>query len=192
MTRQEAYQTLQLYTKSQTLIRHHLAVEAAMRAVAKKLISKGIENIDIELWGLTGLLHDADYEITRKNPERHTLYLEEKLGKTLPPGVIQAIKSHNSKHTNTQPQTPMDWALFCVDELTGFVIKTAMLTNDKRIASLSSDGVILQINDKSNAKYVKKEQILACETQLHIPLKEFVELVLNSMKTVANQLGFTQ
>lgn len=190
MTRQEALQTLQFYTKSPNLIRHHLAVEAAMRALAQKFISMGVQGIDIELWGLTGLLHDADYEITRKTPERHTLYLEEKLGNTLSKEAMQAIKAHNSKFTNVSPQTILDWALFTVDEMTGVIVSVALLQKNKNFSSITPDIVIAYMNEKSFIKSAAYRQILNVEIQLKIPLREFSEIVLSSMKPIANELGF--
>lgn len=191
MTRQEALQTLQFYTKSQTLVRHHLAVEAVMQALAQKLISRGEQGIDIEMWALTGLLHDADYEITRKTPEKHTIYLEEKLGNTLPKEVIQAIKAHNSKVTNVAPQTLLDWALVTCDELTGVVINVVLQQKEKRLAEIGPEMIINYMNEKQFVKNPARAQIFECETKLHISINEFTGITLHAMQSIANELGFT-
>lgn len=190
MTRQEALQTLQFYTKSQALIRHHLAVEAAMKAVAQKLIERSGQGINIDTWGLVGLLHDADYEITRKTPEKHTLYLEEKLGNVLAQDVLQAIKSHNSKYTKVHPRALMDWALYAIDELTGIIITLTLQQKEKKIHSVSSIAVLNYINSKSFERSPMRAQIVSCETELRMPIAEFVGVVLLSMQAIANELGF--
>lgn len=190
MTRQEAYQTLTLYTKSQNLIEHHFAVEAAMRAIAKWITIRAGIPVDIDEWGLVGLLHDADYEITRNNPEKHTLYLEEKLGSSLSPEVIHAIKAHNYINTKVEPQSLMDWALYACDELTGFVIACSLQEKNRKMAYVTVPLVLQKMNDKKFAKEVNRTQILSCERNLGIPIQEFTRIVLTSMQTIAPTLGF--
>lgn len=191
MTRQDALQTLQFYVKTQNLIRHHLAVEAAMRAIAQKLISKGKTGIDIDTWGITGLLHDADYELTRNTPEKHTLYLEEKIGDTLSPEILYAIKAHNYKYTNVPPKTEMDWALYTCDELTGFIVACALILK-KDISAVTVDFVLRKMNEKGFAKSVDRAQITACEKALGFTIAEYTGIVLTSMQAIAVELGFEQ
>ncbi len=190
MTRQEALQTLQVYTKATSLIRHHLAVEAAMRAICRvyKAKTRRVENE--ENWALAGLLHDADYELTRNTPEKHTLYLEEKIGNVLPKDVMQAIKSHNYRLTGIAPQTAMDWALFTCDELTGFVISCVLSQQEKRLNTVTVDMVIQKMQDGNFAKGVDRAQIVICEEKLGFPLHEYVGIVLSAMQAIANSLGF--
>jgi len=161
-----------------------------MRALAQKLISRGEQSIDIEAWGLTGLLHDADYEITRKTPQKHTLYLEEKLGSVLPTEVLHAIKSHNSTLTNTTPETLLDWGLLTVDELTGVIINISLQQKNKAIRIITTDMVLNYMNEKQFINSPIRTQIYQCETKLQIPIREFVGIVLPSMQSIANELGF--
>lgn len=191
MTREEAYQTLTVYTKSQDLIRHHLAAEVAMKTIAKFIIdNQNKKNIDIEEWGIVGLLHDADYELTRNTPERHTLLLEEKIGATLPADVMHAIKAHNYKYTGVELESLMDWAMYTCDELTGFVIACALIQKDREISSVTSDFVIKKMKESSFAKSVDRNQINLCEEKLNISLFEYVGIVLNAMKEISPDLGF--
>ena len=190
MTRQEALQTLQVYIKTQNLIRHHLATEAAMIAIGKSYSAKTNSPINIENWALSGLLHDADYEETRNTPEKHTLYLEEKIGKVLPKEVMYAIKAHNYKYTGSTPQSPMDWALYTCDELTGFIVASALVQKNKQLSSVTVDFVIKKMQEKSFAKSVDRTQILLCEQYLGFPIQEYVGIVLTAMQSIAKDLGF--
>ena len=190
MTRPEALQTLQVYTKAPNLIRHHLAVEAAMRAIARLYNARTHGFINEEFWGLTGLLHDADYELTRNTPKKHSLYLEEKIGKILPPEVMYAIKAHNYKYTGLPPKSPMDWALYTCDELTGFIIMSALSQKNKRLLTVNAEMVLKNMQDQNFAKNVDRTQILLCEGQLGIPIREYVGVVLASMQAIAIDLGF--
>ncbi len=190
MTRQEAYQTLTLYTKSQNLIEHHFAVEAAMRAIGKWILTHTATPVDLDTWGLVGLLHDADYEITRDDPKRHTLYLEERIGASLTPEIIYAIKSHNCKYNNIQPKSHLDWALYTCDELTGFISACALKTKDRQMNRVTIALVLEKMNDKKFAKEIDRNQILICQKNLGIPVQEFIGIVLASMQAIAPTLGF--
>lgn len=190
MTRQDAYSTLLVYTKAPNLINHHLAAEAAMRAIGKYYAGLTKKPIDLDMWGLTGLLHDADYEITRNTPEKHTLYLEEKIGKLLPKEVMTAIKAHNFAYTKVQPVTPMEWAMYTCDELTGFVIACALVQKDKKMKLVTVDFILKKMGDTSFAKSVDRKQILLCEQSLGIKVKTYIQIVLTSMQAIAPTLGF--
>lgn len=190
MTRQDAIQTLQVYTKAPNLIRHHFAVEAAMRAICRVYGAKTHKFVKEEDWALAGLLHDADYEITRNTPEKHTLYLEEKIGSILPKDVIYAIKAHNYRYTGLAPQSAMDWALYTSDELTGFVIACALVQKDKKLSLVSLESVLKKMQDVSFAKSVDRAQIALCEEKLGFPLTEYITIVLSAMQSIAPSLGF--
>jgi len=189
MTREEAYQTLTVYTQSQNLIRHHLAAETAMRALANYLSAKNAIPYDADEWGITGLLHDADYELTRKTPERHTFYLEEKLGKQIPEKIMYAIKAHNYTYTQLKPLSSMDWAMYTCDELTGFIVACALILPDKKLKSVTVEFVLKKLEDSSFAKSVNREQIMKCEEALNIPIREFIRIVLTAMQQIDTELG---
>jgi predicted hydrolase (HD superfamily) len=190
MNREEAYNILKGLVKSENLIRHHLACEAAMKTLYERLTSKISQNdTDKEKWGIVGLLHDADYELSKDHPEKHTLILEKKIGDKLEPDVMYAIKSHNWQETRVEPKSQMDWSIYCSDELTGLIIAAALIHPDKKLASLDVDFIIKRFNEPSFAKGASRDQIKMCEEKLEIPLDEFIGLVLKAMQGISNGLG---
>src|SRR5438034_6718898 len=171
MTRDEAYSILIKYLTNKNLIKHCLACEVTMRALAKRF------HEDEDVWGITGLLHDADYELSKDMPKKHGLLLFEK-ETNIPENIAHAIKSHNYEMTKVQPETKMDWAIYCTDQLTGLIVATALIHPDKKLASLTPEFILKRMNEKSFAKGARREPILLCEEKLGIPLPEFVALTL--------------
>jgi predicted hydrolase (HD superfamily) len=191
MTREEALNILNSLIKNPSLIKHHLAVESVMKALAEYFKAhSNIVSIKTEDWGLTGLLHDADYDITRYAPERHTLLFEEKYKNKVSAEIIYAIKAHNFKNNGVEPKSLMDWSLYCCDELTGLIIASALVLPDKKLISLNSDFVLKKFRDGTFARGCDREEIKMCEQKLGIPLKDFVEISLKAMQNISNELGF--
>jgi len=188
MTRDDAYQILRSMVKNENLIKHHLAAEAAMKALYKRLTPKQIPGEEAD-WGIVGLLHDADYELCKNHPERHTLVLEERIGDKLNPRLMQAIKSHNWQNNGVVPKSKLDWSIYCCDELTGLIIAAALIHPEKRLDFLTVDFVMKRFNEPSFAKGANRTQILMCEKELTIPLTEFVEIVLKAMQGISGELG---
>lgn len=188
MTRSEALTLLNTFVKNQNLIKHHLACEAIMGSLCKILIPKASPE-DIEKWKLTGLLHDADYELTREQPYRHTLELEERLGKVIPPDVMYAIKAHNFGYTRAEPKSNLDWALYCCDELSGLIIACALVHPDKKLASLTVDFILKKFDEKKFAAGANRTQIKSCETKLNISLEEFTRTSLYAMQNISASLN---
>jgi putative nucleotidyltransferase with HDIG domain len=186
ITRDQAYKLLTDNVKNENLIRHCLAVEAAMRALANYFH----ENEDS--WGIAGLLHDADWEITRDTPEVHANKVVEWL-EDLDLGdetINKAILAHNHFHNgHNPPESTMEWALFCADELTGLIVATTLVMPNKKLADVEVENVVNKFGSKSFAAAVDREQISLCETELDIPLEEFVGTVLEAMKSKADELG---
>lgn len=188
MTRDEAYQILNQLIKTPNLIKHHLACEVVMRALCKRL-NPTADSVLIDKWGTTGLLHDADYELTKNNPAKHTLVLEEKIAIQLDPEIMYAIKSHNWQSIGVQPKSLMDWSIYCCDELTGLIVASALIHPDKKLFSLTLDFVLNRFNEKSFAQGANREQIKLCEETLKIPLNEFIAISLSAMQSISSQLG---
>ena len=188
MKRDEAYQILRTLIKNENLIKHHLACEAAMRALYRRLNPNAV-SVEEEKWGIVGLLHDADYELSKDHPSQHTIILEEKMGDKIPPEIMYAIKSHNWKNNQVEPKTFMDWSIYTCDELTGLIIAAALVHPDKKLASLTVEFVMNRFNESSFAKGANREQIKFCEEKLGITLDEFIQIILNAMKDIAPELG---
>lgn len=155
-----------------------------------------------EKWGLVGLIHDSDYEKTKDSPEKHTLLAVEWLkaaGET-DPEILSAVLSHNYGHTGQNftprslgeagpPKNNLEWALYCCDELTGFVVAVTLVMPDKKLSSVSVESVVKKFPQKAFAANVKREQIKMCEEKLGIPLEEFVKIALEAMQGISNELG---
>lgn len=183
MTRDEAYTLMAQMLQSPNLRKHALAVEAIMRALARRFAE------DEEEYAVVGLLHDADYELVAKDPKRHTLVTEEKLR---PLGVseriISAIKAHHDGIKEGRDNT-LEKSIYAADELSGLITAVALVRPDKKLASVTVDSVIKKFPEKSFAKGAKREQILACEEELDIPLRDFIQIGLSAMQEISDDLG---
>lgn len=183
MTRETAYKILTKHLSNPNLIKHCLAAEAAMRALAPSF------DADPNVWGITGLLHDADYDKSKGHPEEHGLLLFQLEPNSIPSVIEHAIKAHNYEETHVKPESPMDWAIYCCDQLTGLIVAAALVHPDKKLMSVSVDFVLNRMKQKDFAKGARREPIYLCEEKLGIPLRDFVELVLVAMQGVHKELG---
>ncbi|MEE2839365.1 MAG: HDIG domain-containing metalloprotein [Acidobacteriota bacterium] len=178
----EARQLLHEYTQSESLIKHALAVEAAMRAYARKF------GKDEEKWGIAGLLHDFDYE-QNPDPEDHprvgAAILE---ARGYPEDIIYAIKAH-ADHMHLPRESLMDKALFAVDELCGFLTAATLVRPEKKVAELPVKSVKKRLKDKAFARNVSREDIRAGAEGLEVELEEHIAFVRDAMVEVAEQLG---
>lgn len=190
MNRDEAYQILTKYLTNKNLIKHCLATEVTMKALYERLTPPSEYNAETEeKWGITGLLHDADYELSKGQPEIHGLLLFEKEPQRIPDDIAYAIKSHNYQRTKVQPESPMDWAITACDQLTGLIVAAALIHPDKKLASITPEFVLKRIQEKSFAKGADRESIMLCEPKLNIPLPEFVAITLHAMQSISDELG---
>jgi uncharacterized protein len=188
MDRSEAYKILTEYIHNQNLIKHHLACEAVMKALYKRLNSSPDANEE-KKWGIVGLLHDADYELTKDTPEKHGLVLEEKEGNKIPKDIMRAIQTHNGDRNGVTPQSPMEWCIYTCDELTGLIVAAALIHPDKKLSSLSVDFILNRMKEPSFARGANREMIKKCEEKLGIPLNEFIDITLKAMQTISKDLG---
>lgn len=181
MNREEAYQLIKGEVKNKNLIKHMLAVEAIMKALAKKL------GEDEEKWGLTGLLHDIDYEITAKDPHKHSIVgaaMLKEIG--LDDEIVNAVRAHNDMH-KIKRITPLEKALFCVDPLTGLIVAAALIHPDKKLASIDHNFVLNRFKEKAFARGAKREQIKKC-SELGFELEEFIKIGLLAMQNISEEL----
>jgi len=188
MTRPDAWETLNNYVKNQNLIKHMLACEAIMISLCKKL-DPNADEITLNKWGITGLLHDVDYELTKDNPEKHGLVAEEKLKDKLDADVVYAIKAHNYGQTGVTPKSLMDWGIYACDELSGLIIAATLIHPDKKLASVDADFILKRFNEPNFAKGANREQVKSCESALKIPLKDFIQLSLSAMQKISGDLN---
>jgi len=186
MKREDADKILNKYLKNKNLIKHSLACEAAMKGICLYLNPDSSPE-EIEKWGITGLLHDADYEIYGGNASRHGIVITEK--EKLPEEIAHAINSHNFQNTKVEPVSPLDWAITTCDQLTGLIVAATLISPSKKIADITPEFVLKRFGEKSFAKGADREVIGLCEEKLGIPLEKFVEIVLSSMQKIAVDLG---
>lgn len=181
-SRHEAWSLLNEHIKNASLIKHALAVEAAMRAYAPRF------NGDVDVWGVTGLIHDLDFE------EHPTLDEHPMVGAKMladlgwPDEIVHAVLAHGID-TGVPRDTPMARALFAVDELTGFVAACALVRPDKSIAQLEVRSVRKKWKDKAFARGVSRADIEQGAAELGVDLNEHIAFVIDALKPVAAELG---
>ena len=181
-TREEAWALLTEYTQSESLRKHALAVEAAMRAYAR---AWG-ENED--QWAVVGLLHDFDYErfpTLEDHPFRGAEILREK---GYPPEMVSAILAH-APHTGEPRETLLAKTLFAVDELTGLITAVALVRPSKKVAEVTPKSVKKKMKDKAFARAVNREEILEGAELLGVEFGEHVTKVVDAMTGIAAELG---
>jgi putative nucleotidyltransferase with HDIG domain len=181
-TREEAWEILTEFTQKDALRKHALAVEAAMRAYAARLGG------DPDLWGVTGLLHDFDYErypSLTDHPFRGSEILAER---GVAEQIRRAILGHGD-HTGVPRETPMAKALYAVDELCGFLTACALVRPTKRIADVPVDAVKKKMKDKAFARNVDRDDIRRGAEELGVELGAHIEIVRDAMVKVAAELG---
>lgn len=182
MNRTDAYGVLTEYTKKDGLIKHALAVEAAMRSYARKF------GEDEEIWGIVGLLHDFDYE-RYPDAKDHPFKGAEILGqKGYPTEWIEAILGH-ADYSGVKRESLMAKTLFAVDELTGFIVAVALVRPSKQISEVSVKSVKKKMKDRAFAAAVKREDITRGAEELGVSLDDHIALVLDAMKNISETLG---
>jgi predicted hydrolase (HD superfamily) len=186
-SRAEALALVHEYTASDSLRKHMLAVEAAMRAYAAKF------GEDPERWGLAGLIHDYDYERwpneahspTEGHPAEGVRRLRER---GWPEDILRAILGH-ATYCSVKRETAMAKALFAIDELTGLITATALVRPSKSVHEVDARSVRKKMKDKGFARGVNREDVIAGAQELGVDLDEHVQFVIEAMKGVASQIG---
>jgi len=181
-TRQEALALLKEYNKKEGLIKHALAVEAAMRYCARK------RGADEEKWGVVGLVHDLDYE---QFPEQHCRKTEEILTSgNWPAEYIRAVLAHGwGICTDIEPQSEMEKVLYAIDELTGLIVATALVRPSKSLMDLKAKSVKKKWKDKAFAAGANRDVIQKGAEMLGMELSELITDVIMGMREVADELG---
>jgi putative nucleotidyltransferase with HDIG domain len=183
MTREEAHKLLLDHVKNPKMLYHLYASEAVMKALARRL------GRDEEKWGITGLLHDIDVEITNADPKTHALVAVDILRKAgLGEDMIDAIKMHNEMATGMPRTNEFQHALAAGETITGLIYATALVYPDKKIKDVKPGSITKRMKQSAFAASVSRENIMECE-KIGIPLQEFVEISLDAMKGIAEEIG---
>lgn len=180
--RAEAMALLREHTENENLVKHMLAVEACMRACARRF------GEDEDLWGITGLLHDFDYE-KHPTPEEHPMVgvrIMEERG--YPEEMIHAVKAH-ATYLGVPRESRLDRALFAVDELTGFVVAVTLMQPSRKLADLKVSSVMKKMKQKGFARNVSREDIAIGAEELGVSLEAHVAFVIQAMTAVSDDLG---
>ena len=184
MNREGSWKLLREWTESDSLLKHMLAVEAAMRAYARKF------GEDEEKWGVTGLLHDMDYE-RHPTPEEHPMVgVGELERRGYPEDVLEAIKGH-ADYLDVPRETLMAKTLYAVDELSGFVTACA-LVRPERLEGLKPKSVRKKMKQKSFAASVNREDIVKGAEELGVDLDEHIDFVVAALRANADSLGLSR
>ena len=182
INRKKAIELLKENLSNRNLIRHSLAAEAVMRKLAED------RGEDIDLWGITGLLHDLDYEKTVDDPARHALVTASMLEGQLPEEAVHAIKSHNSENNGVERSSDFDYLLAAGESITGLIVAVALVYPDKKIQPVKLKSVLKRMNMTAFARSVPRETIRD-SSKAGYELDEFVRLSLEAMKGIASEIG---
>ncbi len=182
MNREEALFLLHKHTKSENLRKHAYAVEACMKYFSR------LYKEDEEKWGITGLLHDFDYE-EHPTPEEHPITgikILESMG--IQEDIVKAIKGH-ADYLGEPRETLMAKTLYAVDELAGFVIAVALVRPSKKLAEVTVESVKKKMKDKAFARNVNREEIIKGAKELNIELDHLIENVIKALQSISDVLG---
>jgi len=182
ISREEAVSLLKKNVKAENMRKHSYASEAVMRALAKKL------GRNEDAWGIAGLLHDIDVEITNANPYTHGPHSEKLLKGKVSDEIHDAIIMHNETATGKERNSEFQHALAAGETITGLITATTLVYPDKKITSVKPKSITKRMKQKAFAASVKRKNIMECE-QIGIPLNEFAEIALNAMKEIDEILG---
>ncbi len=183
MNREEALKLVRQYVKNENSVKHMLATEAIMRALAKYFSE------DEEVWGLAGLLHDLDMEIVdyRNNPEKQGVIGAEMLERMGVDKIItEAIKAHNEA-TGKIRENRIEKAIFCTDPLTGLIVAATLVLPSKKLVDLTVENVLNRFKEKSFARGANREIIASC-AEIGLNLEEFVKIGLEVMQKISQDL----
>lgn len=173
LSRDSALALIKSHNPEPHMIQHALASESVMRALAEHF------GEDLDLWGLTGLVHDVDYPLTKETPEQHGLQAESILKNQLPQEAVAAVKAHNSECTGVLPATRLDFALRAAETVTG-LISAAALVRPTGLEGMQASSLKKKMKDKAFAASVSRERIRECE-RIDLTLDQFLTLSIEAM-----------
>jgi len=181
--RKQALELLEQHIENPNLVKHCLASEAVLRSLAERLGG------DPEKWGLAGLLHDLDAEITKGDFGSHGRRAAEMLSQRgLDPEIVEAIHMHNETAADRKRSAKLEHALAAGETITGLITATALVYPDKKLASVKPKSITKRMRQKAFAASVNRDTILECE-QLGLALADFADLALRAMQGISDRLG---
>ncbi|MEW6600149.1 MAG: HDIG domain-containing metalloprotein [Nitrospirota bacterium] len=183
ISRNDALALLHEHVKNPSMIKHCLASEAVLGALADRLGG------DRERWAMAGLLHDLDVELTNADLNIHgreSVKMLEAQG--VHPEIIEAVKLHNEMSCDEKRSKPLHFALASGETITGIITATALVYPDKKLASVKTKSITKRMKEKAFAASVNRDIIMECE-KLGVPLPEFAEISLRAMQSVSDELG---
>jgi uncharacterized protein len=183
ISRENAVNHLKKYIKNEKLLQHCYSSEVVMIALAAKL------NEDENKWGLAGLLHDIDVEVTNGDPKTHGLVAVNILKEIdLDNEIIDAIKMHNEESTGLKRVSLFQHALAAGETITGLITATALVYPGKKIAEVKPKSIVKRMKEKAFAASVNRDTIMECE-KIGIPINDFAEICLNAMKRISDLIN---
>ena len=183
MNRDEALALVQKHVQNPNLVKHCLAAEAVMAALAERL------GQDKEKWALAGLLHDLDVELTKADLKTHGLEsvkMLQELG--VDAEIVDAVKMHNEEAHGQKRSTVFHRALAAGEMITGLIIASTLVLPDKKLASVKPESVVRRMKEKAFARSVNRDIIRECEL-IGIPLPEFAQIAVKAMQGISGPLG---
>jgi putative nucleotidyltransferase with HDIG domain len=184
-SREQALEILHEYTKSDSLRKHAIAVEAVMKAFAEK------HGDDPHKFALVGLLHDFDYEVHPTVPDHPLKGSEILRSRSVPEDIVYAIQCH-ADYLGLDRKALVDRAIFALDELTGFIVACTLVKPDKSLSQIEPKSVRKKLKDKSFARTVNREEVYKAAEQLPADLDELISFIANSLKPVAKEIGLNE
>jgi len=191
ITREKAQQLLNKYITTEWLKLHMRETEVIMKALAKHF------GEDEELWGISGLLHDLDYDYVEKDPQRHVVEFDKilemenlKIGEDIPEEMYHAIKAHYEEHPqiSQKRESKLDYSLSAAENISGFLVACALVQPDKKISSVKVESVMKKFKKKDFAKAVNRNLIYDIE-KTGLSLEDFVKIALDSINEISSEIG---
>ncbi len=185
ITREQALQLIEEHVANKNIIKHMVALETVMGILADKLGGNKNE------WAMAGLLHDGDYS-DQVPPEKQGIQITQwakERGYEVPEIVAHAMAAHNWHNTGVEPESLMDWSIFCADSLTGLIVACALVLPSKKLADVSVEMVMKKFGQKAFAAGTRRDEIALCQEKLGISLEEFIKISLIAMQNIAGEIG---
>lgn len=183
ITRERALELVRTHIKNENLVKHCLASEAVLKALARKL------GEDVEAWGLAGLLHDLDVETTGGDLKKHVLETVRILAaEDVPPDIIEAIRLHNELAHGERRSKKFHHALAAGEQITGLITATALVYPDKKLKSVKVSSIVKRMKEARFAQTVNREIIREC-VKIGLSLEEFASTALEAMQEISGDLG---